>query len=67
MLKSHSSSVVELGFEPRLPSSRDHAFPHNLILLLKGRHCVIAILQMGKLKPREFEFLARDLTARVWI
>lgn len=67
MLRSHSSSVVELGFEHRLPSSRLLVFPHSLNMPLKGRHPIIAVLPIGKLKPREFEFLAQDLIARVWI
>lgn len=48
------------GIEPGLPGSRDHAFPHSIMVPLNGRWCVIILL-----KPRGFGFLAPDLTARV--
>ena len=40
--------------------------PCHATLPPKGR-CVLVIVQMGKLKPRECEFLACELTARDWI
>ena len=40
--------------------------PCQLMLPLKGRFSVLFV-QMGKLKPRECEFLAHELTARDWI
>ena len=39
--------------------------PCQLMLLPKGRRSVL--VQMGKLKPRECEFLAHELTARDWV
>ena len=41
--------------------------PCRVMLLPKGRRCVLVVVQMGKLKPRECEFLVHELTARDWI
>ena len=41
--------------------------PCRATLPPKGRRGVLVIVQRGKLKPRECEFLAHELAARDWI